>query len=411
MNNYNLPIDYSKVTQPIAVFELLKADTCYKITVTQPTVIKTNASLEQKTYQNAPTFEGGPFLVTYFIQGNIDYLTHDKGTIIAKNNSDKLKLSDFNIYSNVFQYCDRENQCFLAEEDGKVLFCTTMADRRTRYSIEVISYDSPTDTPYESPTYLSVSHSLGRNYTTKFPIFVSKFGNITKHGLVKGYSTTNVYFKVAVTKNSPYENGIANIGIKQNNYIHFFGNDNFGLIDFNVLLSVNKASILANTSNIPIIFYKQDNDDYIYGKVSLVWGCIIIESINDINSLAISVYDNEEALGVELNNLTQLPLKYNYKPEDENVFKPVPGKSVYYQAGNIPVFWNGSKYIEASGVNMGTPTSGTFANKPTVSSNNISVGFRYFCTDKQTTEGATNGIEIIHKGSDVWVDALGRVVN
>lgn len=54
--------------------------------------------------------------------------------------------------------------------------------------------------------------------------------------------------------------------------------------------------------------------------------------------------------------------------------------------------------------------SGTFASKPTAA-NGIPVGFKYFCTDKQTTEGATNGIEIFHKGSDVWVDALGRVVN
>ena len=35
----------------------------------------------------------------------------------------------------------------------------------------------------------------------------------------------------------------------------------------------------------------------------------------------------------------------------------------------------------------------------------------YFCTDKQSTEGGTNGIEIIHKGNNVWVDALGRVVS
>jgi hypothetical protein len=52
-------------------------------------------------------------------------------------------------------------------------------------------------------------------------------------------------------------------------------------------------------------------------------------------------------------------------------------------------------------------TSGTFANKPT----GVNVGFQYFCTDKQTTEGATNGIEITYKGNDVWVDALGRVIS
>ena len=51
--------------------------------------------------------------------------------------------------------------------------------------------------------------------------------------------------------------------------------------------------------------------------------------------------------------------------------------------------------------------SGTFANVPS----NTPVGFKYFCTDRQTSEGATNGIEIIHKGNGVWVDALGRVIS
>lgn len=51
--------------------------------------------------------------------------------------------------------------------------------------------------------------------------------------------------------------------------------------------------------------------------------------------------------------------------------------------------------------------SGTFANKPT----EVDVGYAYFCTDKQTTEGTTNGIMIYHKGDNVWVDALGRVVS
>lgn len=61
----------------------------------------------------------------------------------------------------------------------------------------------------------------------------------------------------------------------------------------------------------------------------------------------------------------------------------------------------------------GTATSiynhekGTFSQKPT---SNLTVGQSYFCTDKQTTEGATNGIMIYYKGEDVWVDALGRVV-
>lgn len=50
--------------------------------------------------------------------------------------------------------------------------------------------------------------------------------------------------------------------------------------------------------------------------------------------------------------------------------------------------------------------SGTFANKP----DSPSAGDMYFCTDKQTTEGAADGIMIYYNGTD-WVDALGRTVS
>lgn len=50
--------------------------------------------------------------------------------------------------------------------------------------------------------------------------------------------------------------------------------------------------------------------------------------------------------------------------------------------------------------------SGTFAEKP----NDAPIGFSYFCTDKQSAEGISNGITIYYKGNNVWVDALGRVV-
>lgn len=50
--------------------------------------------------------------------------------------------------------------------------------------------------------------------------------------------------------------------------------------------------------------------------------------------------------------------------------------------------------------------SGTFANKP----DSPSAGDMYFCTNKQTTEGAADGIMIYYNGTD-WVDALGRTVS
>lgn len=63
--------------------------------------------------------------------------------------------------------------------------------------------------------------------------------------------------------------------------------------------------------------------------------------------------------------------------------------------------WDGNKF--------GLKTSGTFDEKPSIS-DNPSIGYAYFCTDRQTAEGATNGIMIYHKGGNIWVDALGRTV-
>lgn len=51
-------------------------------------------------------------------------------------------------------------------------------------------------------------------------------------------------------------------------------------------------------------------------------------------------------------------------------------------------------------------TSGTYANRPT----SPNIGQMYFCTDKQTTEGATNGIPLWYNGTN-WVDSLGRTVS
>ena len=72
--------------------------------------------------------------------------------------------------------------------------------------------------------------------------------------------------------------------------------------------------------------------------------------------------------------------------------------------------WNGLYWVGYPEVIMGTPMYGNFLDRPTVSAYNIPIGFRYFCIDKKTSEGNTEGIEIIHKGNDVWVDALGRIV-
>lgn len=67
-------------------------------------------------------------------------------------------------------------------------------------------------------------------------------------------------------------------------------------------------------------------------------------------------------------------------------------------------------FYDSNGVQDGVKFSGAFWQKPTTEQG-IQIGFSYFCTDKQTTEGAKNGIMIYHQGNDVWVDALGRIVS
>lgn len=73
-----------------------------------------------------------------------------------------------------------------------------------------------------------------------------------------------------------------------------------------------------------------------------------------------------------------------------------------------PIFKkDNTTWVDANGILADVLRAGNFSQKP----NEVPVGFAYFCTDKQTTEGSTNGIMIYHKGNNIWVDALGRVIS
>lgn len=83
------------------------------------------------------------------------------------------------------------------------------------------------------------------------------------------------------------------------------------------------------------------------------------------------------------------------------------GQFYFNTSSNKTNFYNGEKWVDANGNDFNVKYNGKFTDKP----ENPMIGFEYFCTDKQTTEGVTNGIMIYHKGNNVWVDALGRVVS
>ena len=85
----------------------------------------------------------------------------------------------------------------------------------------------------------------------------------------------------------------------------------------------------------------------------------------------------------------------------------ISGTSFFDMNLNKPIWRHDGTWFDSNGNNADFKTKGTFSQKP----DNPLIGFAYFCTDKQTTEGSTNGIMIYYKGDNVWVDALGRVVS
>ena len=89
-------------------------------------------------------------------------------------------------------------------------------------------------------------------------------------------------------------------------------------------------------------------------------------------------------------------------------YKVKVGKNIYrlilrtFTNGDVKFDWEITDYMAIKDGSFGN-----YQSKPT----NAEIGSSYFCTDRQTSEGASNGIMIYYKGDNVWVDALGRVVS
>lgn len=115
---------------------------------------------------------------------------------------------------------------------------------------------------------------------------------------------------------------------------------------------------------------------------------------NDENMVRVWQANIKQTAAFEALNNTEYP--YIYIVNNTNSARNVKIETFY------------PSWIEQDGSVAGISRSGLFEDKPAAS--DIYVGFKYFCTDKQTVEGLTDGIEIIHKGNDVWIDALGRVI-
>ena len=100
-------------------------------------------------------------------------------------------------------------------------------------------------------------------------------------------------------------------------------------------------------------------------------------------------------------------IRYDYDLQGQEI--TIPENCVLkFEGGSIN---NGIiNYNNCKVINYNINKSGIYNDKPS-QDQGIPIGFSYFCTDKQTTEGLTNGIMIYYKGDNVWVDSLGRVVS
>lgn len=181
----------------------------------------------------------------------------------------------------------------------------------------------------------------------------------------------------------------------------FYTHDN---LPFNAIVPTEELEIIA--------YYKYPNI-YIKIKKGFILPNRYFCNIKyDITGLSLNdTYYPEEVEETELEGATMMSDLSKSQATLPTLVKEFKGNYIVNEEDKIP-YWLSvdNKWLNSEGIEYGVKKRGIFAEKPS-SLLNIPIGYAYFCTDKQTTEGATNGIMIYHKGDNVWVDALGRVVS
>ena len=145
-------------------------------------------------------------------------------------------------------------------------------------------------------------------------------------------------------------------------------------------------------NNICRLYIKNTTD---YNTISVIY--------SDINKQKLELIEDSVSEDNEVN------IYYKFDFIQDSYPDSYVDQFIDYNKSCICIVRNGKKF-NSLGELYDIKHSGTFLEKPT-SEQGIRVGFVYFCTDRQTTEGSTNGIMIYHKGDNVWVDALGRIVS
>ena len=217
--------------------------------------------------------------------------------------------------------------------------------------------------------------------------------------------------------------------------VRFWGKTGFGRLSriyiwdtYNTLeikrVGINENYEVYNNGNYVKYIDGTNIGEAVISKLNINSDAALIDKINSLNTLNSSpvliskqldgilwLYKNKSLFNLDGTGATFVHAGPTAKRPEHTIDNKSLTKGTIYRDTDIckTIMWDGNKWVEEDGATPGVKRSGTFSDKPAAA--NIYVGFKYFCTDKQTVEGATAGIEIIHKGNDVWVDALGRVIS
>lgn len=266
--------------------------------------------------------------------------------------------------------------------------------------------------------------------------------------------TTLISVNNRITNNLMYQHFRYNGGyirdtiLTKDMYIMIYSNNNNSKLDLE--LKSNKSNILRfNLLNVSEnIKYKLD---YIFEYITISYIIIInkdsnqltiiepngsenIHTIDDTFEYTIATNDISQRIKLEdklleifINRTDNCIIKVNkyninrgitnyikelYKGTNNPTLPSIYKGYTYFNTNlNKTLYWNGSKWVDENNISIDALKFGTFEQKPTIAAHNIPIGYKYFCTDKQSIEGGINGIEIIHKGNNIWCDALGREIS
>lgn len=236
----------------------------------------------------------------------------------------------------------------------------------------------------EKPVIKSI---LVENYTAKIEITSVKGANI--YYTLDGTDPTSESLLYGDSFDYPLPNTV----IKA---IAILGDDISEISEFTCMVPCVAGSLNVLKSNVktliisePLDFCHSDHDGLIE---SIIIGNGSINNIENFMYLEGLIYP----LGLEFE-------KYFKNAGDFNMY--------YWTKGQILTYNN--KLIRYDGTSWHTLQeiySDKFNNKPTVEQG-IPIGFAYFCTDKKSPESTQPGLMIYHKGNNVWIDSMNRIVD